>query len=196
MSRGVQAFLSCVASDRCLQWLLFIGHVYLAGGCLWQRQEKSAEKDVIAGIVEWSKAKQDPKPISVLVVSHADSSVLFEGSYSPTRSGKSHRVDYGCLSIQLRDYVREQYVLNVAGHSEVLRFAWTVLNHFHEHKSWLQTEPDCQSNEIDWALLAVGKTYENTVAPQTSTERGKSTLFSATTICLRRIISIYRALIS
>jgi hypothetical protein len=156
LSRGVQAFLACVANVRCLQWLQDIGHVCLAGGCLWQRQVKGAEQDVRVGMASWGEAKGDPKPVSVLVVSYADASVRFEGSYSRTKSRKSYRVDYGPLHMQLRDYVKEQYVLNVEQHSEVIRFACNAFNHFYDFESWPEKQPDFQVEELECLLLAVG----------------------------------------
>ena len=44
-SRGVQAFLGCVATGKCLGWLDRIGYVCLAGGCLWQRQGQKEEDE-------------------------------------------------------------------------------------------------------------------------------------------------------
>ena len=98
-SRGVQAFLSCVPHISSPRWLRDVTNVYLAGGCVWQRQSAEHRKEVLRGLERWCEAKDGELPLSLVVLSRMDATVRFCGAYSKkkgrNRGTGDYRVDYG-----------------------------------------------------------------------------------------------------
>ena len=88
LSRGAQSLLrACDTRDG---RPLSIEHIFLAGGCIWQRQDRDSCSRVLAGL----KLAQDRRkdfPITALVSSRVDGVVQIRGNYSTRK--KKHRVD-------------------------------------------------------------------------------------------------------
>ena len=82
LSRGMQSFLYCVGNYVfCSDWLKRIGHVILAGGCIWERGNEFHRNSVMIGLQQWATDIDQPSPVNLLVVSRMDSSTCFEGVY-------------------------------------------------------------------------------------------------------------------
>ena len=85
--------------------------VFLAVGCLWQRQDPDLRQRVLRGLGVAARIRRDngidSAVITMNVVSLMDKTVLKKGSYSFTnnRKNRTPRVDYGDAHAMLDPYV-------------------------------------------------------------------------------------------
>ena len=96
--------------------------VFLAGGCLWQRQEAALYERVLHGLLSAARIRlqdhKSPAVITLNVVSLMDESVLKQGDYS--KGNTNYRADYADAHRALEPYVQDggNIVLPLASHTE------------------------------------------------------------------------------
>ena len=168
ISRGAQAGLYAFHTHAGCPHVLdaHVRHVFLAGGCIWQRQDQSVLAHVLSGI-----RSCEPGHIAALVLSRMDATVRVEGKYSrKKKSGKGHRVDYGALVDQLQDHVAKGgvFVSNLASHSDVGAIVQGVISHVNQIGTLPHQPFDLVSAEMEASLLAVRRlpAEAETGAPQ------------------------------
>ena len=94
-SRGVQGVMCTFHSHYGMPKELAeaIRRIFVAGGCIWQRQWVGFADGVLAGMRTWQSLRQPQQPLSIAVMSRNDAATLMQGAYSKKkRRQRSRRV--------------------------------------------------------------------------------------------------------
>ena len=139
LSRGVQGVMCCydIKNGRVDAVIDSVNNVVLAGGCIWQRQERHLPGRILQGLSRvaavWFRA-----PLRAVVVSEMDFNVLKRGNVSKQDSKKKkknrdekkgddgYRVDYADFSEQVGDFTQSLSVLSFGGHGAVMSAGKTI----------------------------------------------------------------------
>ena len=119
LSRGVQAVMLCFDSRHgCFESLAStVGNIVLAGGCIWQRQDRDLPVRILQNVALLHKI-WERKPFCAVVVSEMDATVRKKGDVSKKKKN-GYREDYGDFSEQVMPYTECSLVLESAGHADV-----------------------------------------------------------------------------